>query len=160
MGIVNVTPDSFSDGGVHFVGRFAVESALRMVGDGATIIDVGGESTRPGAEPVPVEEELSRVLPVIRAIRERSEVAISVDTMKAEVASEAIAAGADIINDVTALRHDPRMLEVAASSDVPLILMHMRGEPNTMQRYIHYDNLIGEVYGELEAWRDHAVKKG
>lgn len=160
MGIVNVTPDSFSDGGVHFDCRFAVESALRMVADGAAIIDVGGESTRPGAEPVPAGEELARVLPVIRAIRERSEVAISIDTMKAEVAAEAIEAGADIINDVTALRHDPRMLQLAADAGTPVILMHMRGEPGTMQHDIHYDDLFGEVYGELEAWRERAAGSG
>lgn len=160
MGIVNVTPDSFSDGGVHFDGRFAIESALRMVDEGAAIIDVGGESTRPGANPVTAEDELARVVPVIRGIRARSDVPISVDTMKAAVASRAIQEGADIINDVTALRHDEMMPRVAAEAGTAVILMHMRGEPRTMQQTIHYDDLFGEICSELEMWRDEAVEHG
>ena len=160
MGIINVTPDSFSDGGVHHDPEFAVESAIRMVEDGAAIVDVGGESTRPGADPVPAEAELERTIPVIREIRARSEVAISIDTMKAEVAKEAIEAGADIVNDVTALRHDSEMRELVADRKVALILMHMRGEPRTMQKNIHYDDLLADIIAELQKWRSEAIERG
>lgn len=160
MGIINVTPDSFSDGGVHLSENFAIESALRMAEDGAAIIDVGGESTRPGSEPVPLEMELDRVIPVIEGIRSRSDIAISVDTMKASVANAAIEAGADIVNDVTALRHDPDMIPLLAEEDTAVILMHMRGEPRTMQSDIHYDDLLPEILGELQAWRSDAIEAG
>lgn len=160
MGIINVTPDSFSDGGVHLDARLAIESALRMVEDGATIIDVGGESTRPAAEPVDESEELRRVLPVVEGIRSQSDVAISIDTMKAAVARRAIEAGADIVNDVSALRHDPEMAEVVAETRTVIILMHMRGEPRTMQKSIHYTDVAGEVCAELEAWTRDAMQKG
>ena len=160
MGIINVTPDSFSDGGVHHDEEFAVQSALRMVQDGAAIIDVGGESTRPGAEPVSQDEELDRVIPVIRGIRAQSDVPISVDTMKSAVASAAIEAGADIINDVSALRHDDRMARVAAEAGTVVVLMHMRGEPKTMQQNIRYDDLLGEIAADLQTWRDAAIDNG
>jgi len=160
MGIVNVTPDSFSDGGDHFDRAVAIESALRMEEEGATIIDVGGESTRPGADPVEEEEELFRVLPVIEGIRNRSDVAISVDTMKSAVAVAALRSGADIVNDVTALRHDEAMTDVIRDAMVPVILMHMRGEPRTMQSHVHYDDLIGEIKGELASWVGNAVARG
>jgi dihydropteroate synthase len=160
MGIVNVTPDSFSDGGVHLDRQRAIESALRMEEDGAGIIDVGGESTRPGSEAVAVEEELSRVLPVIEGIRARSAVRISIDTRKAAVAQAALDAGADIVNDVSALRHDPELRALVARRGVPVILMHMRGEPRTMQENIHYDDVVGEVIGELAEWRDDAMLAG
>lgn len=160
MGVLNVTPDSFSDGGMHFDRARAVESALQMAADGADLIDVGGESTRPGAEPVSAEEEMARVVPVIEEIRTRSSIPISIDTMKARVASAALNAGADIINDVTALRFDPDMRPLAAERNVPVILMHMRGEPRSMQKTIHYDDLMKEISAELTAWRDQALAAG
>ena len=145
MGIVNVTPDSFSDGGRYFDVDRAVEHGRELVREGATILDVGGESTRPGAEPVSEVEELRRVLPVIRALRAESEVLISIDTFKATVAEAALEAGADIINDVSGLTHDPRMVALAASSSAGIVLMHMKGEPRTMQLNPHYDDVVTEV---------------
>lgn len=145
MGIVNVTPDSFSDGGRYFDLDRAVEHGRELIREGADILDVGGESTRPGAEPVSEVEELRRVLPVIRALRAESEVLISIDTFKAKVAAAALEAGADIINDVSGLTHDPRMVDVAASSSAGIVLMHMRGEPRTMQLNPHYDDVVAEV---------------
>jgi dihydropteroate synthase len=145
MGVLNVTPDSFSDGGEFLDPAEAVTHALRMEGEGAEIIDVGGESTRPGAEAVELEEELRRVVPVIRALRARSQVVISIDTSKAVVAREAVNEGADIINDVTALQGDSLMPEVAASSGAGVVLMHMQGEPRTMQENPHYDDVVAEV---------------
>ncbi len=160
MGIVNVTPDSFSDGGTHFDQQAAIDSALRMIDEGATIIDIGGESTRPGANPVDDAEELRRVVPVIEGVRARSDVAISIDTRKASVARRAIEAGADIVNDVSALRYDQEMAGVVADTGTSVILMHMRGEPQTMQSDIHYDDVIGEVCAELESWTRNAMQKG
>jgi dihydropteroate synthase len=145
MGVLNVTPDSFSDGGDFLDPEAAVAHALRMQGEGAEIIDIGGESTRPGSEAVGSEEELRRVLPVIRAVRAQSEVVISIDTSKAVVAEEAVRVGADIINDVTALLGDPRMPDVAARSEAGVVLMHMQGEPRTMQQNPHYDDVVAEV---------------
>ena len=160
MGILNVTPDSFSDGGLHCDRKVAVEAALRMHEDGAAIVDVGGESTRPGSEGVSADEELARVVPVIEAIRTRSDVTISIDTRKARVARAALDAGANIINDVSALRHDPEMRPLAAKRGVPVILMHMRGEPRTMQEHPHYDDVVRDVARDLETWRDEAVAAG
>jgi len=160
MGVVNVTPDSFSDGGVHFDRHKAIESALQMERDGAAIVDVGGESTRPGAQPVAVDAELERVVPVIEEVRRRSSIPISIDTMKSVVASAALAAGADIINDVTALRFDPDMRRLAAERGSPVILTHMRGEPRSMQKSIHFDDLMQEVTAELSQWRDRALAAG
>ena len=160
MGIINVTPDSFSDGGVHFDHPKAVHSAMQMEEDGASIIDVGGESTRPGAEEVAIEVELERVIPVIEGIRKRSGIRISIDTRKARVAEAALDAGADIINDVSALRHDPEMRALAARRNVSVILMHMRGEPRTMQQTIHYDEVVRDVARDLTQWRDEAVAAG
>ena len=160
MGIVNVTPDSFSDGGVHFDRATAVEAALRMEADGAAIVDVGGESTRPGSDAVDVETELARVVPVIEAIRKRSDVAISIDTTKARVAEAALDAGADIVNDVTALRGDPAMRPLAAARGVPVVLMHMRGAPKTMQQDIHFDDVVSDVARELTEFRDAARAAG
>lgn len=160
MAIINVTPDSFSDGGVHYDRQRAIESALEMEKLGADLVDIGGESTRPGAEPVTIEQELDRVVPVIEGIRSRTDLPISIDTMKAAVAEGALSAGADLVNDVTAFRHDGRMADVVRDYHVPVILMHMRGEPGTMQQNIHYDDLIGEIRSELSAWRDHAVARG
>jgi dihydropteroate synthase len=160
LGIVNVTPDSFSDGGVHFDRGQAIESALQMERDGAGMVDVGGESTRPGSEAVSIDEELDRVVPVIEGIRKRSNVPISIDTRKAAVAEAALDAGANLINDVSALRHDPDMRKLAASRAVPVILMHMRGEPKTMQQNPQYDEVVSDVARELSEWRDAAIAAG
>jgi dihydropteroate synthase len=159
MAILNVTPDSFSDGGVHFDREVAIAAALRMVADGAAIVDVGGESTRPGAEPVSLDEELARVLPVIEALGRRSEVAISIDTRHPAVAAAALDAGAVMVNDVTALR-DPEMRALVAARGVPAILMHMRGEPRTMQEHIHYDEVVTDVLRELRQSVGEAVAAG
>src|SRR5205823_28658 len=156
MGILNVTPDSFSDGGVHFDHAKAVHAAMQMEADGAAVIDVGGESTRPGAEPIAAQVEIDRVVPVIRQIRERSDVPISVDTRKGAVAEEAIAAGADMINDVSALRYSAGMPAIAARAGVPVILMHMRGEPSTMQQFATYADVLSEVAEELQDIVDDA----
>jgi dihydropteroate synthase len=145
MGIINVTPDSFSDGGAHRDQEAAAEAGARMRAHGAAWIDVGGESTRPGAEAVPSELEIRRVIPAIRALLAQDGAArVSVDTSKPEVAREALAAGALMVNDVTAAR-DPRMLEVVAEAACPLVLMHMQGAPSTMQRTPHYRDVVGEV---------------
>lgn len=150
MGIVNVTPDSFSDGGrFNDTGR-AVEHAFELIAEGADILDIGGESTRPGAEPVEEAEELRRVLPVIRAVRSQTKALISIDTMKAAVARAALDAGADIINDVTGLRADAAMLRVAAESKAGIVVMHMIGTPQTMQANPHYDDVVAEVSGYFE----------
>jgi dihydropteroate synthase len=160
MGILNVTPDSFSDGGVHFDQLKAVHAALQMEQDGATIIDIGGESTRPGAEPLAAQVEIDRVLPVIEQIRRRSAVTISIDTRKAAVAGEAIRAGADIVNDVSAMRYSAGMPELVARNSVPIILMHMRGEPSTMQQFAVYDDVVADVARELSSMIDDAVAAG
>jgi dihydropteroate synthase len=160
MGIINVTPDSFSDGGVHFDRNVAIDSALRMVEDGAAIIDVGGESTRPGAEPLPVDEELGRVIPVIEGIRSRSDVAISIDTRNAATARAAFGAGAGMLNDVSALEHDPEILDAAVEANVPVILMHMRGTPATMQSLAKYDDVIDDVLRELAPAVERARNAG
>jgi dihydropteroate synthase len=151
MGIVNVTPDSFSDGGRFADSGRAVEHALRLVAEGADILDIGGESTRPGADPVPEAEELRRVLPVIRAVRSQTCVLISIDTMKASVARAAFDAGADILNDVTGLRGDPLMLRLAAECDAGLVVMHMTGTPRTMQSAPRYEDVVAEVRLYFEA---------
>jgi dihydropteroate synthase len=160
LAILNVTPDSFSDGGVHFDHTKALHAALQMEADGAAMIDVGGESTRPGAEPVSADDELARVVPVIEEIRRRSAIPISIDTTKASVARAALDAGATAINDVTALRSDPAMRPLAAERGVPVILMHMRGEPRTMQETIHFDEVVTDVANELAAFRDAAIAAG
>lgn len=150
MGIVNVTPDSFSDGGRFNDHGRAVEHALRLIGEGADILDVGGESTRPGAEPVEEAEELRRVLPVIRAVRSQTKALISIDTMKAAVARAALDAGADIINDVTGLRADAAMPRLAAETKAGIVVMHMTGTPQTMQASPHYDDVVAEVRAFFE----------
>lgn len=160
MGVINVTPDSFSDGGLNFEPATAIETALRMERDGAAILDVGGESTRPGAEPVSASVEMDRVVPVIEAVRRRSEVPISVDTSKAEVAAAALAAGADLVNDVRALRGNTALADVVREHAAGVILMHMRGEPRSMQQGIHFDNLMGEIAAELRSLRDAAIAQG
>ncbi|MGW8273226.1 MAG: dihydropteroate synthase, partial [Thermodesulfovibrionales bacterium] len=141
----NVTPDSFSDGGLFFSPSSAVDHALSMVACGADIIDVGGESTRPGSEPIWVEEELLRIVPVIRALSGRIDIPISIDTYKSEVARVALQEGAQIVNDVSALRFDRNMAEVAAKSDAAVVLMHMQGTPRSMQKSPYYVDLVTEV---------------
>jgi dihydropteroate synthase len=145
MGVLNVTPDSFSDGGEYFPTENAAEHGSRMAAEGAQIIDVGGESTRPGAPPVSAEEELARVVPAIVKLRERITAFISIDTTKVTVAREAVAAGASIINDVTGGRADPEMMTLAAEKRAAFIIMHMQGTPPTMQANPHYDDVVTEV---------------
>jgi dihydropteroate synthase len=157
VGIVNVTPDSFSDGGVHLLREDAVAAALRMVDDGAALIDVGGESTRPGAEAVPVDEELRRVLPVLEELQG---VPVSIDTSKAEVARRAIELGAVMVNDVSALRADPELADVVAGAVVCVCLMHMQGEPRTMQLDPRYDDVVDDVAAFLEERLAFAVAAG
>jgi len=149
MGILNVTPDSFADGGVHFDVDRAVEAGVRMEADGADIIDVGGESTRPGAEPLPEDEELRRVIPVIERLAARVAVPISVDTYKARVAREAVAAGAAIVNDVSGLLYEPALGAVAAQTGAALILMHTRGRSDDMYGRAVYGDVVDDVRGEL-----------
>lgn len=145
MGVINVTPDSFSDGGTFAGADEAVAHGLHLAGEGAEILDIGGESTRPGAAPVSAEEEMRRVLPVIEQLAGRTQAALSIDTSKAAVARAALAAGAEIINDVTALQGDEAMAQVAAGSGCGVVLMHMRGTPRTMQQDPHYDDVTAEV---------------
>ena len=151
MGIVNVTPDSFSDGGAFASADAAIDHALRLEAEGADILDIGGESTRPGAEPVSVEEELRRVLPVIEGLAGRAKALISIDTRKAEVMRRALTAGAHIINDVAALTYEAACREVAAQSNAPIILMHAQGDPRTMQSAPHYDDCLLDVCDWLAA---------
>jgi dihydropteroate synthase len=160
MGVVNVTPDSFSDGGRFFDAAAAVSQGERMAAEGADIIDIGGESTRPFSEPVAVEEEIRRVVPVIAALAARVRIPISVDTTKAVVARRALEAGAAMINDISALRFDPDLAGVAAECGVPVILMHMRGEPRSMQVAPHYDELVIDIRGFLEAAAAAAERRG
>ena len=149
MGILNVTPDSFSDGGYYLSTRRAVAHALKMQEEGADLIDVGGESTRPGAKPVSAQDEIRRILPVLDRLVGKLRIPISVDTSKAAVAKAALCAGAGLVNDVTALR-DPAMAEVVALAGAPVILMHMRGSPKTMQRKASYRRVVPEVLAELK----------
>ncbi|MBW2056547.1 MAG: dihydropteroate synthase [Deltaproteobacteria bacterium] len=160
MGAVNVTPDSFSDGGTFLQPERAVARALEMVDQGADLIDIGGESTRPGSRPVDIEEELARVIPVVKEVASRTDIPISVDTRKARVAREALEAGARIVNDVSALRFDPEMGPVAAAYGAPVVLMHMLGTPETMQQHIHYVSLFSEIMEYLRESMDIAQKAG
>ncbi len=160
MGIVNVTPDSFSDGGRFLAPEAAVEQARQLAEHGAAILDIGGESTRPFSEPVSMEEELHRVIPVIRAIRKETEIPISIDTTKAEVARQALAAGADIINDISAFRFDPLMVEVAREHNAPVILMHMKGTPGDMQINPQYSDVVKEVASFLRERVRWAMDRG
>jgi dihydropteroate synthase len=157
MGIVNVTPDSFADGGAHLRPEDAIVAARRQLDDGAAIVDVGGESTRPGAEPVPVDEELRRVVPVLEGLRG---LPVSIDTAKADVALRALALGAELVNDVTALRGDPELAGVVADAGAYVCLMHMRGEPRTMQFDPRYDDVVAEVTAFLEERLAFAVGAG
>ena len=145
MGILNITPDSFSDGGLHFDRSGAVEQALRMVDDGADMLDIGGESTRPGSEPISLDEELRRTLPVIEALAKKITVPISIDTYKSKVALQALEAGASIVNDISGMRFDPEMTEVVSKFKVPVVMMHMKGTPKNMQMNPTYEAVIPEI---------------
>lgn len=160
MGVVNITPDSFSDGGRFLDEAAAVSHARQLIADGADLLDIGGESTRPGAEPVDEAEELARVLPVIRAIRAESQIPLSIDTMKPAVARAAIAAGANIWNDVTALSGAPDSLAVAAELGCEVVLMHMLGEPRTMQNDPRYTDVVEDVASRLSLRIEAAVAAG
>lgn len=160
MGVVNVTPDSFSDGGRFLDAERAVAHGLELVRQGADILDVGGESTRPYAAPVPLDEELQRVLPVIEKIREQTTVPLSIDTTKAAVAREALRCGVEIINDVTGLAGDPEMVPLAVASGAGVCVMHMQGTPATMQDDPRYDDVVREVYDYLRLRRDELVAAG
>jgi len=157
MGVVNVTPDSFSDGGVNFDPGDAADSATRLLAEGAAIVDIGGESTRPGAEPVSADDELRRVVPVLEALEGSP---VSIDTAKSEVAARALELGAELVNDVTALRGDPELAGVVAEHDAYLCLMHMQGEPRTMQADPRYDDVVSEVVRFLDERLTFAVSQG
>jgi dihydropteroate synthase len=150
MGVLNVTPDSFSDGGFFFDKDKAIAHGLRMVEEGADIIDIGGESTRPGSKPLELEEELQRVLPVIESLAKEVDVPISIDTYKSVVAQRAIEAGAQMINDISGLHFDPNLAQIAVKEDVPIVLMHIRGTPETMQKDVHYNSLLSEILKYLK----------
>jgi dihydropteroate synthase len=145
MGILNVTPDSFADGGLYFDKSSAIERAYQIVEEGADIIDIGGESTRPGSEPISIEEELRRTIPVIEVIADKIKVPISIDTYKSEVAKAALDAGASMVNDISGLRFDPKMPEVVSEYKVPVVIMHIRGKPKDMQQDPVYEALIPEI---------------
>ena len=160
MGVLNVTPDSFSDGGKFFSLDEAVDQGYKLFEDGADILDIGGESTRPFSNPVSEEEEILRVTPVIERLSKRIPIPISIDTTKAGVAEQAIKAGASMINDVSSMRFDPKMASIAANYAVPVILMHMLGNPKTMQIEPTYDDLIGEIKAFFKNAIDQAENKG
>jgi dihydropteroate synthase len=160
MGILNVTPDSFSDGGRFHKFEQAVDQGIRMADEGADIIDVGGESTRPGSDPVALDDELSRVIPVIESLTQKTNIPVSIDTYKAEVARRALDAGAQMINDISALRFDPKMRKVASESKVPVILMHILGTPKEMQKDPFYREVIAEITDYLKESIQIAEKAG
>lgn len=160
IGILNVTPDSFSDGGQFSTIDSATDQAIKMLDDGADIIDIGGESTRPGAQKIGIEEELSRVIPVIQNIRKQSDVPISIDTYKSEVALKAIEAGADIVNDISGLNFDPKMADVIAQNNVASVLMHIQGTPESMQNNPVYHNMIDEILVYLSNSANMLLDKG
>ena len=160
MGVLNVTPDSFSDGGLFLEPAKAIEHGLLMAEQGADIIDVGGESSRPGADAVGLDEELRRVIPVIAGLASRLEIPLSVDTYKAQVAEQAIEAGAQMINDISGLNFDPQMPAVAARFDTPLIIMHIKGNPRTMQQAPLYDDVMGEIIAFLREGIERAERAG
>ncbi len=160
MGIVNITPDSFSDGGKFLEPEEAINHGLRLASDGADILDIGGESSRPGSEGISAEEEISRVLPVITELAKRTDIPISIDTAKAAVAQKALEAGATIINDITGLRGDAEMIPLAAEAGATVIIMHMLGTPGTMQKNIRYDSLLDDICEFLTTSAEKAVKAG
>jgi dihydropteroate synthase len=160
MGILNVTPDSFSDSGRYFRKSAAIKKAIRLIEDGADIIDIGGESTRPGSEPVPVAMELSRVVPVIEMLSKESRIPISIDTYKSEVAKRSLDAGASMVNDISGLRADPEMAAVVSRYKVPVVIMHIKGAPKNMQKNPVYKALIPEMMDYLKGSIDIAIKSG
>jgi len=160
MGVLNVTPDSFSDGGEFFEPEAAVSHAARLAAEGADLIDVGGESTRPGADPVSAEEELRRVIPVIEALAERVATPLSIDTYKSAVARKALAAGASFVNDVSALRRDSEMATAVSEAGVEVCLLHMKGDPKTMQEAPVYEDVVSEVKSFLEERLEFAIGQG
>jgi dihydropteroate synthase len=160
MGILNTTPDSFSDGGRFNTFDKAVQQGIKLVKDGANILDIGGESSRPFATPVSEQEELDRVIPVIENLSKKITVPISIDSVKSRVAKEALNAGASIINDISAFEKDPAMADLAAEKDVPVVLMHMKGTPQTMQLDPDYDDLMFEITNYLNSRVEYAIKKG
>lgn len=160
MGILNVTPDSFSDGGKYFAPEKAIVYAEKMAEEGADIIDVGGESTRPGAESVPLEEELKRVIPVISELAKRVKVRISIDTYKSEVARQALDCGARMVNEISSLRFDPQMVEILSKYKVPVIIMHMLGTPRNMQDNPRYEDVVGEIFSFFEERIEFASQNG
>lgn len=160
MGILNATPDSFSDGGRYLGFEAALAQARRLIAEGADILDIGAESTRPGAQPVPADVEIERLVPLIEAIRAESSIRVSVDTMKPQVARAAIAVGASMWNDVTALRHAPDSAAVAAELGCDVVLMHMQGEPGTMQAVPHYEDVVAEVADFLQERAELAIWAG
>lgn len=160
MGVLNVTPDSFSDGGDHYTTDAALAQAHQMIASGVDIIDLGGQSTRPGASEISSSEELDRVLPVLQVLRKATKVPISVDTTRAAVAKASVEKGADLINDISGATFDPKMLPTVAQLGVPIILMHIRGTPQTMQQLTNYGDLIGEIYQFLASRIEDAIASG
>jgi dihydropteroate synthase len=160
MGVINVTPDSFSDGGQFFEKERAVAQGLQLAADGADLIDVGGESTRPYSKGISADEEMNRVIPVIEALKKELTIPISIDTLKAQVAREALRCGASMVNDISALRSDPEMASVVAEAGVPVILMHMKGTPADMQVNPSYDDVAAEIIAFLKEVMDQAVSRG
>ena len=160
MGVVNVTPDSFSDGGRFFDPEKAYDHAVSLIESGADIIDIGGESSRPGSEGVSTEEELDRVLPVIKKLAKKTKIPVSIDTVKSEVARRALKAGACMINDISSMESDPEMGKIAAENDAYLVLMHMRGSPKNMQDNTEYDDIIVEILSYLTEAADRAIAAG
>ena len=160
MGILNVTPDSFSDGGKFYSIEKAVQQAIKMEKQGADIIDIGGESTRPGAKKITIEEEIKRILPVIKQLKNKIEIPISIDTYKSEVAKKTIEYGANMINDITALRGDKKLAEIISDYDLPVSLMHMKGTPENMQKNPEYANVIKEIKEFLQHRAEYAITKG
>ena len=160
MGILNVTPDSFSDGGKFFSLDKAVKHAIQMEKEGADIIDIGGESTRPGARPISVKEEMNRVIPVVEKLIDKIKIPISIDTYKSKIAQKTLDLGASMINDITALRGDEKLSEVVAEYDVPICLMHMKGAPQNMQVNPEYDDVVEEIKDFLKERSEYAISKG
>jgi len=160
MGILNITSDSFFDGGTYFRENDAVKHGLKMAAEGADIIDVGGESTRPFSDPLPLDEEVRRVIPVIKTLAQEIDIPISIDTYKSEVASQAIEAGATMVNDISALKFDPAMGQLVADAGVPIVLMHMKGTPKNMQTNPTYKDLFGEIIDFLRKAIEQAISSG
>ena len=160
QGILNVTPDSFSDGGLYLNPKKAFDKAIKLLDDGCDIIDIGGESSRPGSTPISSQEEIDRIIPVLEKIKNEVECLISIDTYKADVASEAIKYGANIVNDISGLSHDPDMIDLVVKNNIPLILMHMQGTPKSMQKNPFYHNVIDEISMFFKEQVGKLVKKG